>query len=88
MIPKSSAMKGKQPRVSAAFAGLRRQRGSLLISFNFLPPCTGFACGFSSPVLARCAGRTFYARLRGAVDYVILIPAIVVLHFPGSAKTI
>jgi hypothetical protein len=41
-----------------------------------LPPCKGFACGFRRPCLQCGAGRTFYARLGGAVNYVILIPAL------------
>jgi hypothetical protein len=41
--------------VSAAFAGLRRQRDSLLISFAFFAALYGFRLWISSPMLAMMA---------------------------------
>ena len=63
--------------VTAAFAVLRRQRDSLLICFALFAALYGFRLWISSPMLAMMAqGATFYARLRGAVNYVTLIPAL------------
>ena len=63
--------------VSAAFAFLRRQRDSLLICFSLFAALYGLRLWVSSPMLAMIAqGATFYARLRGAVNYVTLIPAL------------
>ena len=63
--------------VSAAFAVLRRQRDSLLICFALFATLYGIRLWISSPMLAMMAqGATFYARLRGAVNYVTLIPAL------------
>jgi len=62
--------------VSAAFAGLRRKRDSLLIYFALFATLYGLRLWISSPLLAMMvAGSTFYDRMRGAVNYVILIPA-------------
>src|SRR5208282_1132204 len=74
--------------VSAAFAVLRRQRASLLICFALFAALYGLRLWISSPMIAmRAQGATFFARLRGAVNYVT-DSRIVVLHLPGSAKTI
>ena len=63
--------------VSAAFAVLRRQRDSLLICFALFAALYGLRLWISSPMLAMMAqGATFYTRLRGAVNYVTLIPAL------------
>src|SRR5271165_2866449 len=63
--------------VTAAFAVLRRQRDSLLICFALFAALYGFRLWISSPMLAMMAqGATFYARLRGAVNHVTLIPAL------------
>jgi sigma-B regulation protein RsbU (phosphoserine phosphatase) len=63
--------------VSAAFALLRRQRDSLLICFALFAALYGFRLWISSPTLAMMAqGATFYARLRGAVNHITLIPAL------------
>jgi phosphoserine phosphatase RsbU/P len=63
--------------VTAAFAVLRRQRDSLLICFALFAALYGFRLWTSSPMLAMMAqGSTFYARLRGAVNHVTLIPAL------------
>ena len=62
--------------VSAAFAGLRRKRDSLLIYFALFATLYGLRLWISSPLLAMMlAGSTYYQRMRGAVNYVILIPA-------------
>ena len=63
--------------VSAAFAVLRRQRDPLLICFALFAALYGFRLWISSPILAMMAqGAPFYARLRGAVNHVTLIPAL------------
>ena len=63
--------------MTAAFAVLRRQRDSLLICFALFSALYGFRLWISSPMLAMMAqGATFYARLRGAVNHVTLIPAL------------
>ena len=63
--------------VSAAFAVLRRRRDSLLICFALFAAVYGIRLWISSPMLAMMAqGATFYTRLRGAVNYVTLIPAL------------
>ena len=63
--------------VTAAFALLRRQRDSLLICFALFAALYGLRLWISSPMLAMMArGATFYARLRGAVNHVTLIPAL------------
>jgi len=62
--------------VSAAFAVLR-QRDSLLICFALFAALYGLRLWISSSILAMMAeGATFYARLRGAVNYLTLIPAL------------
>src|SRR5271157_96144 len=62
--------------VSAAFAVLRRKRNSLLIYFALFAALYGLRLWIWSPLVAMTVqGSTFYARLRGAVNYVILIPA-------------
>src|SRR5215470_8422550 len=63
--------------VSAAFAVLRRKRDALVIYFALFAALYGIRLWISSPILAMTAeGATFYARLRGAVNYVTLIPAL------------
>jgi sigma-B regulation protein RsbU (phosphoserine phosphatase) len=63
--------------VSAAFAVLRRQRDPLLICFALFAALYGLRLWISSPMLAMMEqGANFYARLRGAVNYVTLIPAL------------
>jgi hypothetical protein len=62
--------------VSAAFACLRRQRDSLLISFALFAALYGLRLWISSPIACNDgAGRTFYAPA-WSVNYVILIPAL------------
>src|SRR5208337_868875 len=63
--------------VSAAFAVLRRQRDSLLICFALFAALYGLRLWISSPMLAMMEqGAPFYTRLRGAVNHVTLIPAL------------
>src|SRR5271165_6981002 len=63
--------------VTAAFAVLRRQRDSLLICFALFAVLYGLRLWISSPMLAMMEqGATFYPRLRGAVNHVTLIPAL------------
>jgi sigma-B regulation protein RsbU (phosphoserine phosphatase) len=62
--------------LSAAFAGLRRKRDSLLIYFALFATLYGLRLWIWSPLLEMLVkGSTFYERVRGAVNYVILIPA-------------
>src|SRR5262245_9756773 len=62
--------------VSAGFAALRRKRDALVIYFALFAALYGLRLWIWSPLLAMTVpGSTFYARLRGAVNYVILIPA-------------
>jgi sigma-B regulation protein RsbU (phosphoserine phosphatase) len=62
--------------VSAAFAVLRRKRNSLLIYFALFAALYGLRLWIWSPLVAMTVqGSTFHARLHGAVNYVILIPA-------------
>jgi len=62
--------------LSAAFAGLRRKRDSLLIYFALFAALYGLRLWIWSPLFAMLVeGSTFYGRLRGVVNYVILIPA-------------
>ena len=73
--------------VSAAFAILRRQRDSLLICFALFAGLYGLRLWISSPMLAMLAqGAPFYARLRGAVNYVTLIPALLFFIFLGLPR--
>lgn len=63
--------------VSAAFAVLRRQRDPLLICFASFASLYGLRLWISSPILAMMTqGAPFYARLRGAINHVTLIPAL------------
>jgi hypothetical protein len=63
--------------VSAAFAIHRRKRESLLVFFALFAALYGLRLGICSPLLAMAEqDSTFYIRLRGAVDYVLLIPAL------------
>src|SRR5215475_4111690 len=62
--------------LGAAFAALRRERDALVIYFALFAALYGLRLWIWSPLLAMTVpGSTFYARLRGAVNYVILIPA-------------
>jgi phosphoserine phosphatase RsbU/P len=73
--------------VSAAFAVLRRRRDSLLICFALFAGLYGLRLWISSPMLAMMAqGAPFYARLRGAVNYVTLIPALLFFIFLGLPR--
>jgi sigma-B regulation protein RsbU (phosphoserine phosphatase) len=73
--------------VSAAFAVLRRQRDSLLICFALFAALYGLRLWISSPMLAMMTqGATFYARLRGAVNYVTLVPALLFLISLGLPR--
>ena len=73
--------------VTAAFAVLRRQRDSLLICFALFAALYGFRLWISSPLLAMMAqGATFYARLRGAVNHITLIPALLFFIFLGLPR--
>jgi sigma-B regulation protein RsbU (phosphoserine phosphatase) len=61
--------------VSVAFATLRRRPDWLLIYFAVFAALYGLRLWICSPLLAMAEqGSTFYIRLRGAVNYVILIP--------------
>ena len=73
--------------VSAAFSVLRRQRDPLLICFGLFAGLYGLRLWISSPMLAMTAqGATFYERLRGAVNYVTLVPALLFLISLGLAR--
>ena len=62
--------------VSAAFAVLRRKRDWLLIYFALFAGLYGLRLWISSPLLVMAEQASiFYIRLRGAINYVILIPA-------------
>src|SRR3974377_1879190 len=62
--------------LSAAFAGLRRKRDSLLIYFALFAILYGLRLWFWSSLFAMLVeGSIFHERLRGAVNYVILVPA-------------
>lgn len=73
--------------VTAAFAFLRRQRDSLLICFALFAALYGLRRWISSSMLAMMAqGATFYVRLRGAVNHVTLIPALLFFIFLGLPR--
>src|SRR5271165_5711298 len=73
--------------VSAAYAVLRRRRDALLICFALFAALYGLRLWISSPMLAMMTqGSTFYARLRGAVNYVTLIPALLFFIFLGLPR--
>ena len=62
--------------VSAAFAVLRRKRDSLLVFFALFAALYGLRLWICSSLLAMAEqDSTFYIRLRGVVNYVLLIPA-------------
>jgi sigma-B regulation protein RsbU (phosphoserine phosphatase) len=62
--------------VSAAFAVHRRKRESLLVFFALFAALYGLRLWICSSLLAMAEqDSTFYIRLRGAVNYVLLIPA-------------
>ncbi len=62
--------------LSATFAVLRRKRDLLLIYFALFAALYGLRLWIWSPLLAMAEQDSiFYIRLRGAVNYVILIPA-------------
>jgi len=62
--------------VSAAFAVHRRKRESLLVYFALFAALYGLRLWICSSLLAMAEqDSTFYIRLRGAVNYVLLIPA-------------
>jgi sigma-B regulation protein RsbU (phosphoserine phosphatase) len=62
--------------LSAAFAALRRKRDPLLICFALFAALYGLRLWIWSPLLAMSErDSTFYIRLHGALNYVILIPA-------------
>ena len=61
--------------VSLVFAVLRRKPDGLLIYFAVFAALYGLRLWIGSPLLLMAEqGSTFYIRLRGAVNYVILIP--------------
>jgi sigma-B regulation protein RsbU (phosphoserine phosphatase) len=73
--------------VSAGLAVLRRKRDWLLICFALFAALYGFRLWICSPLLAMAEqASTFYIRLRGAVDYVILIPAFLFFIFLGLQR--
>jgi sigma-B regulation protein RsbU (phosphoserine phosphatase) len=73
--------------VLAAFAVLRRKRDSLLIYFALFAGLYGLRLWIWSPLVAMTVpGSTFYARLRGAVNYVMLIPAFLFFISLGLPK--
>ena len=73
--------------VSAAFAVLRRQRDPLLICFALFAALYGLRLWISSPMFAMMEqGAIFYPRLRGAVNYVTLIPALLFFIFMGLPR--
>jgi len=62
--------------VSAAFAVHRRKRETLLVFFALFAALYGLRLWICSSLLAMAEqDSTFYIRLRGAVNYVLLIPA-------------
>jgi sigma-B regulation protein RsbU (phosphoserine phosphatase) len=62
--------------VSAAFAVHRRKRESLLVFFALFATLYGLRLWICSLLLAMAEqDSTFYIRLRGAVNYVLLVPA-------------
>jgi phosphoserine phosphatase RsbU/P len=73
--------------VSAGLAVLRRKRDWLLIYFALFAALYGFRLWICSPLLAMAEqASAFYIRLRGAVDYVILIPAFLFFIFLGLQR--
>ena len=73
--------------ISAAFAGLRRKRDSLLIYFALFATLYGLRLWIWSSLFAMLVdGSTFYEHLRGAVNYVILIPAFLFFISLGLAR--
>src|SRR5208282_1023766 len=73
--------------VTAAFAVLRRQRDPLLLCFALFAALYGFRLWISSSILAMMAqGAIFYPRLRGAVNHVTLIPALLFFIFLGLPR--
>ena len=73
--------------VLAAFAVLRRKRDSLLIYFALFASLYGLRLWIWSPLIVMTVqGSTFYARLRGAVNYVMLIPAFLFFISLGLTK--
>ena len=73
--------------LSAAFAGLRRKRDSLLIYFALFATLYGLRLWIWSSLFAMLVeGSTFYGHLRGAVNYVILIPAFLFFISLGLAR--
>jgi sigma-B regulation protein RsbU (phosphoserine phosphatase) len=75
--------------ISAAFAVLSGRRNSLLIFFALFAAFYGLRLWIWSILLGITVQESiFYIRLRGAVNYIILIPGVSVLHYVGSAETI
>ena len=73
--------------VLAAFAVLRRKRDSLLIYFALFATLYGLRLWIWSPLVAMTVqGSAFYARLRGAVNYVMLIPVFLFFISLGLPK--
>jgi len=73
--------------LSAAFAGLRRKRDSLLIYFALFAILYGLRLWIWSSLFAMLVeGSIFHERLRGAVNYVILVPAFLFFISLGLAR--
>jgi sigma-B regulation protein RsbU (phosphoserine phosphatase) len=73
--------------VLAAFAVLRRKRDPLLIHFALFATLYGLRLWIWSPLVAMTVqGPPFYARLRGAVNYVMLVPVFLFLISLGLPK--
>ena len=70
--------------VSAAFVVLRRKRDWLLIYFALFAALYGFRLWISSPLITMAEQDSIlYTHVRGAVNYVILIPAFLFFIFLG-----
>jgi len=73
--------------VSAAFAVHRRKRESLLIFFALFAVLYGLRLWIGSSLLAMAEQDSiYYTRLRGAIDYVLLIPAYLFLVSLGRPR--
>lgn len=73
--------------VLAAFAVLRHKRDSLVIYFALFAILFGFRLWIRSPLVAMTVhGSAFYACLRGAVNYVMLIPVFLFFLSLGLLK--
>jgi sigma-B regulation protein RsbU (phosphoserine phosphatase) len=71
--------------VAAGFAALRRKHDPLLIYFALFAALYGLRLWIQSALLAMTIhGSVFYTRLRSAIDYLILIPAVLFFAALGT----